>query len=615
MAPHPKYKIAVWNANGLNQHLQEIKTFLTHQNIDLMLISETHLTDKHYIKIPTYKIYDTKHPTDKARGGTAILIRESIKHHEMDKYRKENIQATTIQIVANSQPMNVSSIYCPPKHNNKEEDFQKFFKTLGSRFLAGGDFNAKNRLFGSRTTTTKGRELAKSLKSNNMSCISTGEPTYWPSDKNKTPDLLDFCVTKGIDTKKININSCFDLSSDHSPIILEFHNKILINEKKPTLHTSKTDWNKFRQELDKLISLKIKLKTEQDIDTAVDSLQTSIQKAAWNATPGIFNTKPKDKLPAHIVNKIYEKRRLRKTWQRERTTINKNLLNRATKELKDLLNYEKNSKIQEFLENLTANEKTDYSLWKATRRLKRGKEFNPPIRSQTNDWARSDEEKSQAFATHLSSTFVPFPSNDKLMDNEISKYMDSPYQMDYPINKFTNSELIELIKEINPKKSPGHDLISGKILKEATQTCYKAITQIFNAIIRINYFPSLWKLAEIIMILKPGKKPDEVKSYRPISLLPILSKIFEKLLMKRLHPIIQERRLLPNHQFGFRSNHGTIEQVHRVVNEIQMAMESRKYCSAVFLDVTQAFDKVWHDGLLYKLKRDLPYHYYQIIKS
>ena len=55
--PHPKYEIPVWNLDGLNQYLQEIKTFLTHQTIDIMLISETHLTDKHHIKIPTYKIY------------------------------------------------------------------------------------------------------------------------------------------------------------------------------------------------------------------------------------------------------------------------------------------------------------------------------------------------------------------------------------------------------------------------------------------------------------------------------------------------------------------------------------------------------------------------------
>jgi len=92
--------------------------------------------------------------------------------------------------------------------------------------------------------------------------------------------------------------------------------------------------------------------------------------------------------------------------------------------------------------------------------------------------------------------------------------------------------------------------------------------------------------------LKPGKNPENVKSYRPISLLPILSKVFEKLLLFRLKPIIERKELIPNHQFGFRNQHATIEQAHRVYNKILASLEEKKYCSGVFLDITQAFDKV-----------------------
>jgi hypothetical protein len=69
-------------------------------------------------------------------------------------------------------------------------------------------------------------------------------------------------------------------------------------------------------------------------------------------------------------------------------------------------------------------------------------------------------------------------------------------------------------------------------------------------------------LAQIILILKPGKPPNEVTFYRPISLLPIVSKVFEKLLLKRLLPMVESNRLIPNHQFGFRQRHSTIEQTH-----------------------------------------------------
>lgn len=117
------------------------------------------------------------------------------------------------------------------------------------------------------------------------------------------------------------------------------------------------------------------------------------------------------------------------------------------------------------------------------------------------------------------------------------------------------------------------------------------------------------------VIQKPSKPPEDVSSYRPISLLPIMSKIFERLFLTRLNPVISELNIIPNHQFGFRQRHGTIEQVHRVVDKIRLSQEKKEYCSAVFIDISQAFDKVWHEGLLYKLKLYLPHPYYEVLKS
>lgn len=132
---------------------------------------------------------------------------------------------------------------------------------------------------------------------------------------------------------------------------------------------------------------------------------------------------------------------------------------------------------------------------------------------------------------------------------------------------------------------------------------------------RLSYFPILWKNSTIILILKPNEPPNCPSSYRPISLLPILSKIFEKLLLKRILPIVTDANILPNSQFGFRNSHSTIHQVHRLVDKISYALEEKLYCTGTFLDVSQAFDRVWHAGLLYKLKHLLPSHYYLILKS
>lgn len=76
----------------------------------------------------------------------------------------------------------------------------------------------------------------------------------------------------------------------------------------------------------------------------------------------------------------------------------------------------------------------------------------------------------------------------------------------------------------------------------------------------MSFIPPQWKVAQIKMILKPNKSLDDPKSYRPISLLPVVAKVFEALLMTRLLPIIMDRKLIPDHQFGFRQKHSTIEQ-------------------------------------------------------
>jgi hypothetical protein len=115
--------------------------------------------------------------------------------------------------------------------------------------------------------------------------------------------------------------------------------------------------------------------------------------------------------------------------------------------------------------------------------------------------------------------------------------------------------------------------------------------------------------------LKPGKPPNEPISHRPISLLPILSKVYEKPLLCRLLPIIENRRLLPDHQFGSRQRHSTIHQTHRIVHKINEALETKQYCSAAFLDISQAFDRVWHTELLHKLRQFIPLNYYLILNS
>lgn len=608
-----RIKIASWNCNGLMQHILELQTFLKSHNIDVMLLSETHLTERSFVKIPQYHTYNTNHPSGSARGGTAIMVRQSIVHQVQEEFKEDYLQASVVTVHDRYEILTLASVYFPPKHTVKQHQFQNFFNRLGSKFIAGGDYNAKHVQWGSRLSTPKGRELFKTMQANNLSYLSTGEPTYWPSDRNKSPDLVDYFVLKGISSNYTTIKSSFELSSDHSPIIMELRSNINLKRKPASLHNHKTNWANFRNILDDTLNLNIPLKRNYDLDQAVEILNDTIQQAAWNSTPKIQLNARTPIISRQIQYQIATKRKLRKIWQVTRNPLDKKNLNKATKNLKQALKEEKNHDIQRQLSKLTGTKATNYSLYKTTAKLKQPQAHIPPIKMRNGEWAKTDKEKAQTFASHLCEVFTPYPAS--VQETEIYQFLEAPGQLEMPIKKFKIQDIKKMIDKINPRKSPGYDLITGKVLKELPTKALKFLLQIFNGVLRLGHFPIQWKVAQIIVLSKPGKPLNEVESYRPISLLPIISKIFEKLLLSRLSPILLKEKLIPDHQFGFRQQHATIEQVHRVYKVARNALENKMYATAVFLDISQAFDKVWHTGLLYKLKRSLPDTYYTLLKS
>lgn len=108
-------RIGLWNANGLANHRQEVEFFLNNQNLDVLLISETHFTDKNYFSIPRYNVYDTKHPDGTAHGGTAVIVKSNLRQYESFKYEKEHIQATSVILEDKTGSLAVSAVYSPPK--------------------------------------------------------------------------------------------------------------------------------------------------------------------------------------------------------------------------------------------------------------------------------------------------------------------------------------------------------------------------------------------------------------------------------------------------------------------------------------------------------------------
>ena len=122
--------------------------------------------------------------------------------------------------------------------------------------------------------------------------------------------------------------------------------------------------------------------------------------------------------------------------------------------------------------------------------------------------------------------------------------------------------------------------------------------------------------ATVIPIPKPNKPPSDPSSYRPISLLSTVSKLFERIIATRLASYVSQQHLLPHEQFGFRKKHSTVSQLARISDYISIGYNLHKYTGMVSLDIGKAYDTVWINGLLYKLTSfKLPTYLIHILKA
>ena len=125
-------------------------------------------------------------------------------------------------------------------------------------------------------------------------------------------------------------------------------------------------------------------------------------------------------------------------------------------------------------------------------------------------------------------------------------------------------EMIQIIKDLNPNKSSD---ISPRILKLFIHIIAPLLTILFNNCLRSGIFPNELKIARVIPLYKSGDKSD-ITNYRPISLLPVLSKIFEKLIHSRMAKFFDENNVIYNKQFGFRRKHSTVHALNTAVTQI-----------------------------------------------
>ena len=361
-------RILTWNANRLSQRAQELEIFLNLNRIDATLISETHFTQQSRVKIFGYSVYHTNHPNGRARGGSAVLIRNNIRHFEHEPIKEEFAQLTAVMVNHKGADLVLAAAYCPPKHRIAKQQFVEIFNKLGPRFIIGGDYNCKHTAWGARLINPKGNELMAAINISACNYHSAGKPTYWPTDSNKVPDLLDFFISKGITAGYTDTENIEDLSSDHLPVILTISSTVIKKTPKSGLTNKSTDWEAFRQKLDDQIDLKVRLKMKSELDQQADEFVQLIRQIATSCT---IQPKPRptecQTYPREVCQLVLERRRARRTWQRTRNPADKTIFNRLSNQLNKMIKLLKQQSVEDYLVNLIPNEDKNYSLWRATK--------------------------------------------------------------------------------------------------------------------------------------------------------------------------------------------------------------------------------------------------------
>ena len=174
------------------------------------------------------------------------------------------------------------------------------------------------------------------------------------------------------------------------------------------------------------------------------------------------------------------------------------------------------------------------------------------------------------------------------------------------INDFAISDekILNILRSLNPNKAHGWDEISVRMIKLSSDALVLPLKIIFTNCLRRGLFPEIWKHANVVPVHKKNER-NLKGNYRPISLLPIFGKILEKLVYDSLYTHLVSCEVLDPNQSGFRPGDSTVNQLLSITHTIFQAFDCNPPLDvrSVYLDISKAFDRVWHDGLIHKLKR------------
>lgn len=641
-------KAIVLNPNSIIRKTRRhnLNELLIKNKPDFVLLAETKLKDKHNVSFPNFDLFRNDRTNDNG-GGTAVLCK--------NKYKSEQIfcgsvfssfEYTMIKVLLDSSEcIFIIAIYKPPDIQLIINELKVLINYCGqSKFIIGGDFNAKHRAWSNTTCEVNGNILHEWLNEPNtkskIAMLTGNEPTCDRSE-NSYLDLVIFNKTliNNYSNTHHNQLKVIPYLSDHNAIEFTCVIASKISEKQIVCKYvyKNVDWEKINRKIETNLS-ECEIPINRNLSTIeIDTIATLLQHIICQTVEENIKKKP---LNEHgYIDESQQtktlKHNLKLLHRRKKRSRNQNVLgdiNNSIKLLKIMITNSLKTDYQQFwqqtLKQIAVNPDVYSNIRRCSNYGKKNTTNNIMIDS-TGKLYNTPNEK----AKFLAEKFI---KNHRVAENNADQNVDvvvmqnietlglgecvMNFNDEYPARVNSNddrqikkstykrNELFlsiekanEIIKSRNNKKSLGLDNLNNFIIKKLSGKIWDIITILFNHIINTGHTPASWKSAIIIPIPKNNQNGNDIEQQRPISMLNPLSKILEKHMTKITQDYCDQKNIIPKHQYGFQKNTSTVHALINFQNVVVNCVNSGTPVQLIFLDIEKAFDTVWINGLVSKM--------------
>lgn len=528
-----------FNAQGITNpsSILELEHLINERKVDIVLLNETFLKPKHKFKLRNYKIYRKDRSTH--GGGVLIAIKNSIPHQHIPMFPTSTLENISVVININKRPVRLTSAYCPKYTRNFINDMDKITNTTDEFFIFG-DFNAHHQNWNCHCSNTAGKTLYNHQLNSNYYIHSPNDFTRFTQRQSpQLPSVVDLLLTNsGLQISQLETHPNL-LKSDHMPMTCRIFGPLNVRSMEiPQYH--KANWSSIKQFVSEAIihsNLDNAVITQENVDDILLKITKIIQQADRKIPTAESNVW--QKRLSHLTQYLIGQRnRFRRKFQRSVSLQERNMLICVLKQLDQLIEYhvlnDRNISWNKFLRSLPPGKKKFWLLSKAMR----GAKAKIGVLSRDGADVYNNLDKANVIAE-------VFEDSHKITANIVSPNEQSVIRHIEWLNRqhlhrrddhlpTTIEEVKWYVQKLKNRKAPGLDGIKPLVLKKMPDRVFKVVTNVFNWCLKNGYFPKLFKKAKVVPVLKNGKDAKIPNSYRPISMLNCLDKVFEKVIMHRL---------------------------------------------------------------------------------